>query len=337
MVCTGSAAFVEVNMTPALTFREHLSTVKHLDWCIQSSEMVDDGKPLADAFTTGLSATILAVSDGSFKNTFGTAAWTIGTEEHSHLLYSSVVCPGGPGDQSAYRSELTGLYVSMTIINHLCNFYKIEEGQVELGCDGLSALHTVFEQGMALRSDIPDYNLVRAIDHLRKTSKVLWVHRHVKGQQDEQSNDLDIWAHHNVQMDMKAKAYLPVAQSQPRHLNIAGEPWQVWVNGNKLTRDIQPTIYLAVQGVDSEKYWSNKKDIDPSGVELVDRTAIGRTMRTIPRNRRVFVMKHVSGMCGVRKFMKCWKEWPVVSCPRCGEPEDSSHVWSCKGTGTEEI
>ena len=121
--------------------------------------MRDDGKSLAEAIVTGLSAAIMAVRDGSFKHTFGTAAWTIGTEEQSHLLSGSVVCPGGPEDQSAYRSELTSLYIIMTFINHLCGFCKIEEGQVKLGCDGLSALQIVFEQGMVLTTDIPDYVL----------------------------------------------------------------------------------------------------------------------------------------------------------------------------------
>jgi len=134
--------------------------------------MVDDGKPLAEAIANGLAATIIAVSDGSFKQTFGTASWTVGTEDHSHLLWGSVVCPGGASDQSAYRSELTGLYVIMTVVNHLCEFYTIEEGSVEIGCDGLSALQTAFEQGTALSTDIPDYDIVGAIYRLRMTSKV---------------------------------------------------------------------------------------------------------------------------------------------------------------------
>jgi hypothetical protein len=60
-------------------------------------------------------------------------------------------------------------------------------------------------------------------------------------------------------------------------------------------------------------------------------------MKLIPRPRRVFVAKHVSGMCGVGRFMKRWKEWPSDACPRCGDTEDSSHVWTCKGPGTTEL
>jgi hypothetical protein len=42
-------------------------------------------------------------------------------------------------------------------------------------------------------------------------------------------------------------------------------------------------------------------------------------------------------MCGVGKFMKRWKEWDLDRCPRCGSPEDATHVWLCKGPGTEEL
>jgi len=170
----------------------------------------------------------------------------------------------------------------MIVVNHLCEFYKIEEGSVEIGCDGLSALQTAFEQGTALSTDIPDYDIVGAIYKLRKTSKVSWRHRHVKGHQDEPSEDLDTWAYLNIQMDMRAKAHLPVAYSQPRHFNIVGEPWQLWVNNVKLTKNIQTTIYDYVQGEASVKYWSSKKDIDPTGIQLVDWSAIGRTLKSIP-------------------------------------------------------
>ena len=35
--------------------------------------------------------------------------------------------------------------------------------------------------------------------------------------------------------------------------------------------------------------------------------------------------------------MKRWKEWDSDRCPRCGSPEDSTHVWLCKGPDTEEL
>ena len=71
--------------------------------------MKNDRKDLAEPLTSGLPASVIAVSDGNFKDTFGTAAWTIGTEQDGQLMAGRAVCPGGSEHQSSYRSELTGL------------------------------------------------------------------------------------------------------------------------------------------------------------------------------------------------------------------------------------
>ena len=47
--------------------------------------------------------------------------------------------------------------------------------------------------------------------------------------------------------------------------------------------------------------------------------------------------KHMAGMCGVGKFMLQWKQWDKDQCPRCGEPEDAPHVWTCKDPEARDI
>jgi hypothetical protein len=159
----------------------------------------------------------------------------------------------------------------------------------------------------------------------------------VKGHQDNVSADPDIWAQRNVLMDKKAKEHLPVAQRSARHFNVDEEPWQLWVEGVKVTKNILPTIYSAIHTPTSVEYWAQKHLIPPDIIKKVDWQMIGRSMHSLPRTRRIFITKHTSGMCGVGKFMKQWKEWTSDSCPRCGMMEDAPHVWRCKGAGTEEI
>ena len=63
-----------------------------------------------DASDVIYSGVAIAVSDGSFKDEFGISAWTIrGTTDEQHLIGVNTV-PGSTEDQSAYRSELAGLY-----------------------------------------------------------------------------------------------------------------------------------------------------------------------------------------------------------------------------------
>jgi len=241
---TGSARIKAYLPIRASTFLEHLSNVTYLRGCTHSLAIKNDGKDLADALLFGLSATIMAVSDGSFKDLYGTAAWTIGTDENEHIVSGRAICSGGPASQSAYRSELTGPYAILAVLHQACLYLDVQEGNVQIGCDGLSALQHVFEREPFLPTDFPDYDLLGAIYHLRKISKVTWSHRHVKGHQDDHSTELDQWASLNVQMDAQAKSFLPQASWSPRHYDIEGEPWQLWIQGSKITKEVQTNYIL---------------------------------------------------------------------------------------------
>jgi hypothetical protein len=48
----------------------------------------------------------IAISDGSYKNSFGTASWTIGNLEVAALLSGKAVCPGAEPDMDSYRRYL---------------------------------------------------------------------------------------------------------------------------------------------------------------------------------------------------------------------------------------
>jgi hypothetical protein len=90
-------------------------------------QIKDDGIGVVEVIQTGATASVFTVSDGSYKNTYGAAAWTIGTEERDGLLAGKVICPGGPDDQSSYRSELTGLYAMMTVWFVTCVNFTISQ------------------------------------------------------------------------------------------------------------------------------------------------------------------------------------------------------------------
>jgi hypothetical protein len=62
----------------------------------------------------------IAVSDGSFKDTCGTAAWVIEGESSDGRLLGKAIAPGGSCDQSPYRSELAGIAATIFFINKLC-------------------------------------------------------------------------------------------------------------------------------------------------------------------------------------------------------------------------
>ena len=60
-------------------------------------------------------------------------------------------------------------------------------------------------------------------------------------------------------------------------------------------------------------------------------------MNSLPRQRRNWVSKHASGVCGVNTVLLKWKQWDDDHCPRCGMTETAEHVWKCKGVGATDI
>jgi len=201
----------------------------------------------------------------------------------------------------------------------------------------LSALESVFEKGDQLFQDIPSYDLVTSILSLSRRSTLTWNYRHVKGHQDEGSGHLDAWAIRNILMDTLAKQHLTSPQAASRHVSIQGEPWQVWVGDRKLMSRIQARIYSFVHDEDGYQYWKTKNDSSAPAVDLVDWKSIGHAMRGVKRGRRVFVTKHVAGLCGIGKFMKKWGHWNVDQCPYCGETDDARHVWLCKAPRARDV
>jgi hypothetical protein len=92
----------------------------------------------------------------------------------------------------------------------------------------------------------------------------------VKGHQDNHATELDIQAQRNIQMDLGAKAHLRAAKHIARHFDIPGEPWQLWVKGRKVTRNIQSIIYEAIQAKSSEEYWGAKREVQQDSISEVD-------------------------------------------------------------------
>ena len=76
-------------------------------WSVQKVTMSrDKGKALANAIEAG---NAIAVSDGSFKSEFGTAAWTVRGSSDSDYMTGVNVTPGTASKQSAFCSKLSGI------------------------------------------------------------------------------------------------------------------------------------------------------------------------------------------------------------------------------------
>jgi len=100
-----------VNTTPLQpqTWDEHLQNLP-LDkkWALSHLNLLDDGAPLGEAIRTGHAC---MVSNGSFKEQFGMAAWVFyHGKMNATLGNGKLITLGYPDDQCTYRSELSGIY-----------------------------------------------------------------------------------------------------------------------------------------------------------------------------------------------------------------------------------
>ena len=87
-----------------------------------------------------ISRSAYAVADGSFHSDklLGTACWII-TDDRTKIK-GAAQAPGTGEEMEAYRAELFKLYCLLLFINLYCDYYQIDNGEVEIACDCLGAI-----------------------------------------------------------------------------------------------------------------------------------------------------------------------------------------------------
>jgi hypothetical protein len=254
-------------------------------WCFAYCNIPNDRQAIAAAIKR---RSTIAVSDGSYKNQYGTAAVIIEGDTSLHRIIAKVITPGGAQDHSSYRSE------TLTIINHLCAFHNIHE-------------HQVFSNN-STSSDVAVFDLVSAARKAWLTSLVNWITRHVEGHKDKDPmHRLDCWESLNVEADNLARDFLAIARNKPRHNRLSLEPWSIWYQGQKVL-NIKQSVYDIVHSSAAREYWRAKDKVHKDTIDLVDWEVVQKALKEVPRLRKNFIIKHTMGMCGVGKFMKLWKK-----------------------------
>jgi hypothetical protein len=302
VVLSGHAPLQAPVQTPHSTLLEHLFHNSEDSHYFHHLVLEDDGTALRQAIQ---SFDAIAVSDGSYQESFGSAAWVLEGTTAKGQITGVVGTPGHGASQSSYRSELTGLYCIVLTVNKLCAHYGLTDGGIIVGCDRESALEQAFGQKDITLAD-PCYDLLLAIRHLLSLSPLQWQTTHIKGHQDDNTpvSLLDRWAKLNIEMESMAKKYLPLVHRQPRYFAIPSKPWSLWRHQSKLGTNLNEVLYNIVHATRAKIFWKKKGGVQDSTAGNIDWEAILKAGQEVPRSRQHFITKHFSGMCGVRKFMK---------------------------------
>jgi hypothetical protein len=241
---SGSARIIiELDSAGHDEWLDHLQDPRELAWLTGLVTTTDDGDTVAKAIRAGVA---VAVSDGSFKDAFGTAAWVIQGETTEGEVLGRCSVPGPAEWQSAYRSELCGILGSVYCITNLVAKKGITTGKVRIGCDGLSAIQQVQNFRVTQSALRKHYDLISAIKTLIRNTPVDIEFFHVKGHQDDDATAaLDRFALLNIRMDSSAKAHWTGGHEDEDfrlHEVIPGEGWPLWIGFEKITGEIRSAI-----------------------------------------------------------------------------------------------
>ena len=313
------------------------------------------------------------VSDGSFypSHQRGAAATILqGLSPRSEIVLSAPT-PGTPDKQSAYRSELMGILLSVVVCRGLCEFYRVPTDSttaVTIACDGESALRQgIMEAEAPLRTSAQHYDLILAIRlHLKHISVSVTPH-HVLGHQQDRhlivpafgydgdrgvglaQGPLDRLASMNEQADAYAKQFCcrfylleeasSATLSQPSLLGT--EVWPVLLpNGDKVTCKLTKSLHDYITGHALKTYWRDHREWDVS--DKTDWDCLTSAVRQLPTTRRTFHIKAASTFLPVRRCLNLRGHSDQDSCPCCanesqGPPfhcETVQHMYQCLSQST---
>jgi len=96
-------------------------------------KLTKDGHPIVQAIMSG---NAIAVSNGSFKDTQGTAAWMLyDNHDPKTLLGEGVITMlGARPAQGSYQSKLAGIYGIIMTTNALLKYYQQTQGSLLIVC-----------------------------------------------------------------------------------------------------------------------------------------------------------------------------------------------------------
>jgi len=183
---------------------------------------------LREVMITGQAVT---VSNGSFQDQCGSAAWTIEGTMSAHRIVGMGWMPGTTMDQSAYCSKLFGLWGMLRMIQNFITDQQIQTGQIMIACDGLSAIRQA-RSSRPVDLEAVHYDLIGAIHQLRTQILIKVRFVHVKGHQDTGSiTALPRLAWMNIEMDGLAKDTIDLQKQGPTRYQLGTEQWVCHIEG----------------------------------------------------------------------------------------------------------
>ena len=292
-----------------------------------------------DSVIQGLQdGTAIVLTDGSFKNGLGTAAYALRACAADPDGIDAVnITPGWPEEVDPYRAELGGIYGCIRLVNMLGQLHHIPSGGVTLACDCISALQRVTQPNDP-PPKTPHYDIITACRSELLKSPFQWRFRHVKGHQDNyRSYDLlDPFSRLNVDMDLLAKSYWHMldAHRPPPFSLPHDDSWSLWNGPHRLTSWDRSTAQKLFFNRSTITYWKERHKTTGQ----VDWEACGMAFRRATGAQQLWIPRWLTSFLPTGNRARYIPTATTDLCPRCNEHETHRyHVIRCTHSGARQI
>jgi hypothetical protein len=114
-------------------------------------------------------------------------------------------------------------------------------------------------------------------------------------------------------------------------MSIDNGPWSIWSEDQMVATNMIQVLYHKIHSRKTQARWRDRGWRPSEIFDLADWTALEQAAKSVTETRRIWVMKHKHGMCGMGQFMKRWKYRHTARCPRCGHHNETAlHVNKCE-------
>jgi hypothetical protein len=197
-----------------------------------------------------------------------------------------------------HRSELSGIYYILCVVEELCSLHNIESGSITIGCDNEKCLCMTIDKAGPLSPKSVSFELLSVIRskicHLPVIVCSHWVEQ---GHQNNYSRDyscLDIWARFNIEMDSLAKLFWEDSNDrQDYQQRLLGETHIISVRGTQICSSLAISLYSACEGHKLKQYWQERKNISASCILSINWAACAGAAQLLGISLRFWKTKHV--------------------------------------------
>ena len=218
----------------------------------------------------------IIVADGSFLPHIGiaTVAWVLAGNAGPIEATGYSRLPDENNINDAYRAELFGLSLAMSMLVVLQQFKPDLSGSITISCDNDEALRHGIEYKLWPRATAPHFDLISIIHRYRSQSSLIMSPKRVRGHQDSnKGSKLTRLEELNVIADHAAKtmAYkIERNRAIQRNLTTLPSQWKVSIDNVVLKKNIRSEIEHRVLGKGLIDHWLGKGKFTDNAIRIID-------------------------------------------------------------------